>query len=116
MKGLYRLNVDCGRMGELEGVFIADKLDVEILLDESLSIYWGEVLGKHSEIYGSLEEGELIFITDDIKVIDLVEAYKLETGYNPFHYGCEDIPESVADKDCDYISEVVKELRLLDNN
>ena len=28
MKGIYRLDVDCGRMGELDGVFVADSADI----------------------------------------------------------------------------------------
>jgi hypothetical protein len=50
MKAIYRMDIDCGRNGNLTGVFIADKDHVKILLEKKIEIYFGEVLGKHSEI------------------------------------------------------------------
>lgn len=79
------MTFDCGRMGELEGVFVAEKEDVDYLVANDIEIYFGEVLGKHSEICGTLEESEIYMITDDEKVISIVKAYGLESGYNPFH-------------------------------
>lgn len=52
MKALFKMDFDCGRMGNLEGVFIADTEDVEYLVNNKISVYFGEVLGKHSEISG----------------------------------------------------------------
>ena len=46
MKGLYEFYWECGRQGDLTGVFIADSESVAALLDKE--IYFGEVLGKHS--------------------------------------------------------------------
>lgn len=86
MKALFKMNFDCGRMGSLEGVFIADTEDVEYLVNNKISVYFGEVLGKHSEISGPVDESEIKQITDDENVIKVVEECDLENGYNPFGY------------------------------
>lgn len=105
MKALYRLKFDCGRQGCLEGVFVADTEDVKYLVKNQVSVYFGEVLGKHSEIYGPVEQKEIELITTEENVIEVVEKYGLSTGYNPFEYLCadgmEDVPENGVDwNDC----------------
>lgn len=84
MKALFKMNFDCGRMGNLEGVFIADTEDVEYLIDNHISVYFGEVLGKHSEISGEVCRDEIKMITTDENVIGIVQEHGLESGYNPF--------------------------------
>lgn len=42
MKALFKMDFDCGRMGNLEGVFIADTEDVEYLVNNKISVYFGE--------------------------------------------------------------------------
>lgn len=86
MNALYRMYVDCRRNGCLEGIFIADKEDVEFLVKNKVQVYFGEVLGKHSEIYGTIEEKEIEMITDDENVLSVIEKYGLETGFSPFDY------------------------------
>lgn len=85
-KAVYKLNLNCGRMGDLQGVFIAKKSFVEHLIKSEIQVYFGEVLGKHSEIYGKVEESEIELVTDEQLVIDVIEKHGLENGYNPFHY------------------------------
>ena len=82
MKALFKMDFDCGRMGNLEGVFIADTEDVEYLVNNKISVYFGEVLGKHSEISGCVAESEIKQITTDENVIKIVEEYGLNSGYN----------------------------------
>ena len=87
MSKLYSFHWDCGRMGELDGLFIAHQEDVEKLIGEE--IYFGEVLGKHSEIFGILEEKHLTIKTDDQAfIIKLREIIGKDTisGFNPFDY------------------------------
>lgn len=112
MKALCRLNFDCGRQGCLEGIFIADTEDVKYLKENKISVYFGEALGKHSEIYGYINEQEIEVITTEEKVIDIVQKYNLENGHNPFdcmldEYETEGVPENGVDwGDCtvqDYI-------------
>ncbi|MCI7388438.1 MAG: hypothetical protein MSH64_17590 [Bacteroides uniformis] len=112
MKALFKMDFDCGRMGNLEGVFIADTEDVEYLVNNKISVYFGEVLGKHSEISGCVAESEIKQITTDENVIKIVEEYGLNSGYNPLEYTLctsetEDVPDNGVDwDDCmvqDYI-------------
>jgi len=51
-----------------------------------MPIHFGEVLGKHSDVCGTLTEPEIEKISDESNVIEVVEKYGLETGYNPFDY------------------------------
>lgn len=88
MKTLYKFNWDCGRSGEIDGLFVADKSEVENAIGKE--IYFGEVLGKHSDIYGDLESKDFQEITQDARVIEkLMEAMEGNptiVGYNPLEY------------------------------
>ncbi|MEO6176969.1 MAG: hypothetical protein ABIP27_17580 [Flavobacterium circumlabens] len=86
-KGIYKLSVDCGRSGDLEGVFIATDVQVKALIDSKIEVYFGEILGKHSEVYGAIEKKEVKLLTQDINAIEVVEKYNLSNGVNPFDYG-----------------------------
>lgn len=97
MKGLYKLHIDCGRQGEVEGLFIADMEDMHLLVTSGTTVYFGEILGKHSEVYGELKEKDYTFVTNDKDVINLVESYDLESGYNPFDYLDEDWKEQIEE-------------------
>ena len=83
-KAVYKYYVDCGRMGDISSVFVASKERVKATMGKT--IYFGEVLGKHSEIYGPLEEHEITMVTDDPAVVSLFEEHKLDTGLNPLNY------------------------------
>jgi len=86
MKALFKMNFDCGRNGNLEGVFIADTEDVKYLVENNISVYFGEVLGKHSDVSGCVDESEISLITSDGNILDIVMEHGLESGYNPFDY------------------------------
>lgn len=60
---LYKFNVDCGRMGELEGAFEADESQIENLIGQD--VYFGEVLGKHSEIRCEIKPEYITLIDAD---------------------------------------------------
>ena len=116
MKALFKMNFDCGRMGNLEGVFVADIEDVECLVNNKISVYFGEVLGKYSEIYGCVTESEIKQITTDENVIKVVEEYGLESGYNPFEYTLftsetEDVPENGVEWDDCTVKEYIDFIR-----
>lgn len=84
-KGIYAFHWDCGRNGDVEGVFIATAEDVENIIGKD--IYFGEILGKHSEVYGRIKEGDIVLKTDDAAFVALWEEKKFgSTGYNPFDY------------------------------
>lgn len=81
---VYRFYWDCGRMGYISGVFVSTKEEIEQAIGKHL--YFGEVLGKFSEVYGDLESKDIEFITDDQDFIDKVIKYGLLSGYNPLEY------------------------------
>lgn len=83
-KGIYSFYWDCGRSGELTGLFIATEERMKEVMGRSL--YFGEVLGKHSEVYGTLNEDDVELITTDEIAISIVEKYKLTSGFNPLLY------------------------------
>ena len=86
MKTLYKLHFSARRNGDLYGLFIANKEDVQKLVESGEEIYFGEVLGKHSNICGPLEKSDYTEITSDPLIIKTVEDLGLEFGYNPFDY------------------------------
>ncbi len=86
MKKVFRLNVDCGRMGTLTGVFISTQEEVDMLISSKLEVYFGEVLGKHSEIFGAISSNEISVVSDNQEVVKVVEENELTNGYNPFEY------------------------------
>lgn len=87
MLKLYRFSVGFGRMGDLEGIFAADdEKDIKPAL--GMRIYFGEVLGKHSEVdLPELKAEHLTALTDDAKFIKQAEGYGLlGVGFNPLNY------------------------------
>lgn len=85
-KAIYKLNIPCHRQGELQGVFVAEKEQIKYLIDNKIKIFFGEVLGKHSNIVAILEEDEIIEVTDNEEFIKLFECYNLDSGINPLYY------------------------------
>jgi hypothetical protein len=87
MLGLYQFFWDCGRSGILGGLFIATKEQVESAIGSK--VYFGEVLGKHSEIYGTLDAGDVSLISDDQDSIlwlqGLMKGNNI-SGFNPLDY------------------------------
>jgi hypothetical protein len=86
-KVLVAFGWDCGRQGMLEGLFVTtqEKIDASI----GKEVYFGEVLGKHSEIFGPLKREDFIVKSDDPAFIDkLVEIIGSGniSGYNPFDF------------------------------
>lgn len=86
-KGIYKFSLDCGRMGDLKGVFIATDQQVNILIRSKIEVYFGEILGKHSEVWGKVEKKHIKLLTEDLTAIEVVEKYDLTNGINPFDYG-----------------------------
>ena len=85
-KAIYKFHQDHGRMGSLEGIFAANPQKVKQLIDSGKEVYFGEVLGKHSEIYGPISEGEITMVSDDLAFVGLFETHDLSSGFCPFDY------------------------------
>ncbi len=86
-KVLVKFQWDCGRMGSVGGLFVTTQEKLEAAYGEQ--VYLGEVLGKHSEVYGELEPKDITVKSHDQAFIDtLVEIIGSEniSGYNPLDY------------------------------
>jgi len=101
MKAVFKMDFDCGRMGELTGVFVADKDAIKWLIENKGEIYFGEVLGKHSEIYGPIDEADIKLVSDAPEVVAVIEKHELSSGYNPLNYSFlnqEDFKDDLGEK------------------
>lgn len=86
MKKLYKFTLDCGRMGAVEGLFIAAPEDINDAIGKE--VYFGEILGKHSDIYCTFDTKYLSVISEDQEKIKWLEGIlgKSVSGYNPLDY------------------------------
>ncbi len=85
-EAVYKMSIAFGRMGDIDGVFVAKKSHVKILIDSEMQVYFGEVLGKHSEIYSKIEKKSIKMVSDNEDVVKVIKTNGLESGYNPFDY------------------------------
>lgn len=97
MNKLWVFKWDCGRQGELEGLFIATQEEVNDAI--GCSVQFGECLGKHSDIHGTIDDGEIEEVMVEQSTIE--DLYVIfggtVSGYNPLYY----IEESEEDDDND---------------
>lgn len=86
MKQLYKFFLDCGRMGSIEGMFIAFPEEISKLIGKE--IYFGEVLGKHSEVFDTMSEDHFEIVSEDQEHIEWMESTlgRTVSGYNPLSY------------------------------
>lgn len=86
MRKLYSFFCDCGRMGDVEGLFIAEESEVDSAIGSQ--VRFGEILGKHSDISGTLSSVDLKVISDEQDRIDWLLGIIGPTvsGYNPLEY------------------------------
>lgn len=83
---LWQFYWDYGRSGSVEGLFVATEDEVKRAIGKN--VYLGEILGKHSEVYGTLEEGEITKVDLDSETVERVAKILGETwsGRNPLGY------------------------------
>lgn len=103
MTAIYRFHFACGRMGDLEGIFAVNDKGQKVLddlMDTGRQVYFGEVLGKHSEIMGPIEDQDIALATgseEEVAVVMRVfgvdfndEGWATINGTNPLDYLNED--------------------------
>jgi hypothetical protein len=76
-----------GRMGTLEGLFITTAAELEECYGKRA--YFGEVLGKHSEIISTLAPEMFTVMSNDPVLVGKLDALvygKTVSGFNPLHY------------------------------
>lgn len=97
MKKLYKFYWDCGRQGDVEGVFIATEREVKNAI--GCDVYFGEILGKHSDVHGTIEENEIKELKVSPTTVEELEKVigKTISGYNPLSY----IERSLICERCD---------------
>lgn len=95
---VYCFNADCGRAGSLDGMFVCSesgKAKLDKLIADKTYVHFGEVLGKHSDIGGKIEEDEITLVEasqEDIaamlRVFGLtgIDGWYTISGYNPLDY------------------------------
>lgn len=78
---------DMRRMGVVEGLFVTTEEELEKAYGKQ--VYFGDVLGKHSDVNGPLERGDFTikstkqeFLTELVSVIGSANV----SGYNPLDY------------------------------
>ena len=86
---LYRWYANIYRQGCIEGLFLAEPEEIKNAIGKMVSL--GEVLGKHSNIRGTLEEAEIMLVSDDRDFINQIfehVTFSRNTlcGYNPLNY------------------------------
>lgn len=111
MNKLYKFEVDYGRHGDLSGLFISSDEELNLLNDTT--IFFGEVLGKHSEVWiddFQWQDYCTVVSEDQDKINWLIEllGYSI-SGYNPEDYFYIDEKseyiegfESTSEDDCEY--------------
>jgi hypothetical protein len=83
---LWKFEWDCGRNGSLEGLFVATEESVTEIIGQQVS--FGEVLGKHSDIYGTIDKEDIEKVNLDTDIVEKVTTILGHTwsGYNPLFY------------------------------
>lgn len=83
---LWKFYVDRGRMGEVESVFVATEEEIEAVIGKE--VYFGEILGKHSEVCGTIEASEITQLNVSQEAIMEVTTILGRTwsGHNPLEY------------------------------
>ena len=86
MMKLYEFNKYFYRQGDIEGVFIAEPLDVYNLI--GTNVYFGEALGKHSSVSCIIKQEDIKELPVlDSTITDLLNVIgNTISGYNPLNY------------------------------
>ena len=118
-RGLYKFEVDCGRMGVISGLFVATVESVSKAIGSEL--YFDEVLGKHSEVHAEFDDETVRNITADAgmrgcereeflsKLVTIVGSATI-SGLNPFHHmiECDYEPEDDCQEVIDFEDDVIE--------
>ena len=86
-KVLVEFTWDCRRQGVMQGLFITTQAIRDAAINKH--VYFGEALGKHSEVEGILEDNELRVRSKDQDLIEKLETIfgrSTISGYNPLDY------------------------------
>lgn len=83
MKKLWKFEWD-SNYAFIGGLFVATDEEVQNLIGKE--VFFGEYEGKHSEVYGTIEEGEITLVSDNPIVVEALGNF----GLNPLEFLEED--------------------------
>ena len=87
MKVIAQFYWDCGRSGDVEGLFTCDRTTLTQAYGKH--VHFGEILGKHSDVSGTLQEDDITILSEDqdfIKSFEAIVGAGTVSGYNPLSY------------------------------
>lgn len=109
-KYLWRFVADFGRSGSLDGLFVATEEDAKGLIGRDC--YFGEALGKHSEVSGRLEDSDISKVDISPESVEEVSKVLGDTwsGWNPLYHTqstCDECEDTLCDDEwnCSYREE-----------
>lgn len=70
-KILVRFELDCGRQGCIESLFISTKEEIDSIIGKSLEFY--EVVGKHSFVQDTASWTQFSIVSDDPVKVQMME-------------------------------------------
>ncbi|RJV96820.1 hypothetical protein DWW15_12945 [Subdoligranulum sp. AF14-43] len=79
MKKLWKFEWDSD-YAFIGGIFKATDEQIKNAIGKT--IYLGEAEGKHSEVYGVLEENDIVLVSDNPIAVKIIPEF----GYNPLGY------------------------------
>ncbi len=79
MKKLWQFNW-YSNYAFIGGLFVATDEEVQNIMGKE--VYFGEYEGKHSEVYGTIEEGDITLVSDNPVVVEAVGNF----GLNPLEF------------------------------
>lgn len=83
-KAIYRLYMDF-HDGEVTGIFLANKKYIEYMIEHKVSVNFGDILGKYSDVRTTICNNDIKMVSDEKNVIDVFIKYQLDNGYNPLN-------------------------------
>jgi len=99
---LVRFFYDCGRMGDVEGLFVTNTDALHNIYGKE--VYLGEILGKHSEVIVKCKESNFEVLSDDKDKIEWlinITGDETITGINPLPYYDDQVIYSEPEDDKD---------------
>lgn len=85
-RAIYKFKAVC-KDGELNGIFTETMKNVQTMIDNKFEIFFGEVLGRDSEVVVKIFPENLQLVSEKEPEVEMFESLNLSNGFNPFEYG-----------------------------
>ena len=85
MKKVFLFRPSFSKNLNCNGIVIVTQEELDYALDNKLSVYFGEIGIKYSEIIYSFKKEDFSFITEDIMYVNFLEENFKYVFYNPFN-------------------------------